>query len=394
MKPKLTACCLSVVMIFGLLTFSASATNTLSTEITDTIPENVAEIIASHFVEDFSSIPDSNWTANTVVSNTVTLYNVDGAVSAYSFELTTNGMDTGYVVISAYPDVESVILEFSDEEEPLYNNFTFSQTDSLIYTGSLNYFKESSETNLLAVDGSVVSKSEVPTPLEESRDIANLPVQTRSVITDPFTWAEMYYGGQFSAIEWKNAFEAYCDFCTTYQFQTIGSTRYYGHCTPTSITNLIRIVGNYRNYAPVRQTSENYMFQRIANYGIDKQYYVNSPGEDGGTFRNRIQQYIKEAFAMYNINVSVSSSSISYSTVKNAIDAYKPIHVSVSENEVYGTHGMAGYAYTMLENQYDDRISFLKVADGWSNSGGRYLPIYTLSQSDNVIYSITVGTLG
>ena len=54
---------------------------------------------------------------------------------------------------------------------------------------------------------------------------------------------------------------------------------------------------------------------------------------------------------------------------------------------------MAGYAYTMLENQYDDRMSFIKVADGWSGTGGRYLPIYTLSGAGNSIYAVTVGTL-
>lgn len=53
---------------------------------------------------------------------------------------------------------------------------------------------------------------------------------------------------------------------------------------------------------------------------------------------------------------------------------------------------MAGYAYTVLENQYDDRISFVKVADGWGGSDGRYLPIYTLS--GDVMHAISVGTLG
>ena len=335
-------------------------------------------------------MPDCNWTEDTVVSDVVTMYDVNGAVSAYSFELVTNDKEAGYVVVSAYPDVESVILEFSDKERPVYEAFTLSQTDSVVYTGTLNYFKETADDRLLTVEGNIVSKSEVPTPLAESRDISNLPVQTREVIKDPFAWAEKYYDGQFSAVEWKNTFQNYCNFCVTSEFENIGSKHYAGNCGPTAITNLIFIVGNYRKYAPVKGASETAVFTRVANYGINKGYYVSS--NNIGTYKNKVNQYIDEAFGLFNINVSVSSMSVTYANVKNAIDGYKPFYLSVTNNSIYKSHGMAGYAYTVLENQYDDRISFVKVADGWGDTDGRYLPIYTLS--NDVMHAVSVGTLG
>ena len=52
---------------------------------------------------------------------------------------------------------------------------------------------------------------------------------------------------------------------------------------------------------------------------------------------------------------------------------------------------MVGYAYTVLENQYDDRISFVKIEDGWATSG-RFLPIYTLSV--DYMDVVSIGTLG
>ena len=116
MRKKLVACFLSVSLVVSLLSFPASAANVSSSS---SIPENVAEIIASYFVDDYSTMPDSKWTTDTVIVDTVTMYDVDGAVSAYSFELGTYGVDTGYVVVSAYPDVEHVILEFSDSAEPI-----------------------------------------------------------------------------------------------------------------------------------------------------------------------------------------------------------------------------------------------------------------------------------
>ena len=393
MRQKLLACCLSVVMVVSLLSFPVGAANTPSSETTESIPENVAEIIASYFVDDFRTTPDCAWTADTTVSDTVTMYDVDGSISAYSFELTTNGTDTGYVVISAYPDVESVILEFSDKEKPVYEAFNFAQTDSVVYTGTLNYFQETETGNLLTVEGSVISKSEVPTPLAESRDVSNLPTQTRAVITDPVVWAERYYGGQFSAVEWKNAFQNYCKFCTTDDFEIANSIRFYNHCGPTAITNLILIVGNYRNYAPVKNAGEENIFVDVAMYGISKGYFINSSGSIvSGTSKDTVNQYIDGAFDLFDISVSVSSMSVTYENVKNAINGYRPFYLSVTNNSIYGNHGMAGYAYTVMENQYNDRISFVKVADGWGGSDGRYLPIYTLS--GDVMHAISVGTLG
>lgn len=48
------------------------------------------------------------------------------------FELQTNGNDNGYVVVSAYPDIENGILEFSDELLPVYESFNLDANDVII----------------------------------------------------------------------------------------------------------------------------------------------------------------------------------------------------------------------------------------------------------------------
>ena len=382
MRTKLVACFLSVSLVVSLLSFPASAANVSSSS---SIPENVAEIIASYFVDDYSTMPDSKWTTDTVIVDTVTMYDVDGAVSAYSFELGTYGVDTGYVVVSAYPDVEHVILEFSDSAEPIYEIFNVG-TNDIVYTGGLNYYKEMENGELLTADGNTISKSSALTPLSDSRNSSFLPVQTRT-ISDPFAWAESYYDGTFSAVEWKNAFEDSCEFLTTTQFNVVNSVSYDNHCGPTAITNLIVLVGNYRNYAPVKNVSVSSIFSKVAQYGISHGYYSKATG----TLTSTSNKYIKEAFASYNISTSVSTVPISYTNVKNAINSYKPLHLKVLSNSIYGDHSVVGYAYTVLENQYDDRISFVKIEDGWATSG-RFLPIYTLS--DDYMDVVSIGTLG
>lgn len=367
--------------------FSVSAAHATpaSTQTTALISEEVAQIMAGYFIRDYQSMPDTTWSSDTKIMDTVTLYHPDGNVSAYSFELQTNGVDTGYIVISAYPDVENKILEFSDSADPVYDEFLPAQKDTLVYTGGLNYYKEIGDDRLLSLDGVSVSKDEVPTPIEDLRDEAYLPVQTR-VITDPVAWADAYYKGPFLAYEWKNPFES-SD--SQRKYRTTGDfPGYQDHCSPTSITNLIEIIGYYRNYSPVTSKSASQIFTTVAQLGIRNGYYKNP----GGTTPSSLPAYIRQSFAEFGINVSVSSSTVTYDRVKTAINAYKPFHISLRSNAIYGNHGVAAYAYTRLKSQATGYyFSFVKIADGWGSSG-RYLTISSLSS--NNMHVITVGKLG
>ena len=360
MKRKLLSCLLSLVLVTSLLTVSASAVNDSSlssTTSSTSIPENVAEIIAGYFIQDMLSMPDITWSEETSIVNSQTMYAPDGEISAYSFELQTNGNDNGYVVVSAYPDIENGILEFSDESTPVYESFNLDANDVIIYTGNLNYFKS-----------------------------ANYP------ISDPIVWANEHYGGPYVATEWKNPFENNCKFRYT--------SLYYGytnHCAPVAITNLIEIVGYYRGYTPVTSKSGSTgsgIFNPVVQLGLKNEYYKNAEFKDnGGTLNSSVSTYIKESFSLFNINVSVNTqSSITYRLVKNAINSYKPICIILHDHSYYGNHAVTGYAYTYLQNQSSKTyLGFVKIADG-RVSNGRYLPTSYLVH--DTMHIVTVGSLG
>ncbi|WP_312281951.1 hypothetical protein [Oscillibacter sp.] len=80
-----------MMMVISVLIFPAQAVSMESPVQPDTIPENVAEIIAINFINESQSFPEISWTADTEINNTVTMYGTDGKVSAYSFELDTSG---------------------------------------------------------------------------------------------------------------------------------------------------------------------------------------------------------------------------------------------------------------------------------------------------------------
>lgn len=166
MIKKIGACILSLAMMVSTLTVAVGAVSPASEASQDgLIPENVAYIMATYFVRDAQTMEDSKWNDDTEISDTVTMYDTDGQVSAYSFELETNGKDAGYIVVSAYGDVESKILEFSDTAEPVYDALDLAKEDTVVYTGGLNYFKKVDAGRLISVDGNVVKSEEVSTPL-------------------------------------------------------------------------------------------------------------------------------------------------------------------------------------------------------------------------------------
>ena len=392
MRKKFIAYLLTGAMLVGLFVIGAGASADVDQAEPIILPEEVASIMATYFIRDAQTMPDSKWTEDTFIANTETMYGSDGTVSAYSFELETAGEDAGYVVVSAYPDVESKILEFSDTAEPVYKELDLQINDTIVYTGGLNYFKEVDSKELLSVDGDVINRADVLAPLEDSRDVAYSvapPVTAYggSPIENPLAWANSAYGGTFTAKEWKNAFENHCRFRTMSQFSYVNGISYKEHCGPTAITNLLEIVARYRGYDGVPYDTITQAFYQVAKLGMDKGYFVNN----SMTYFNLSEAYLKESFALFSITTSVSRKNINYSNVKTAIDGYNPLFIALDGHNIYGNHFVAGYAYTCFENQQGDRVPFIKIADGW-NGSGRYLPIddNTVNTSPNGFESMDV----
>lgn len=387
MIKKIGACILSLAVMVSTLTVAVGAVSPASEASQDgLIPENVAYIMATYFVRDAQTMEDSKWNDNTEISDTVTMYDTDGQVSAYSFELETNGKDAGYIVVSAYRDVESKILEFSDTAEPVYEALDLVKEDTVVYTGGLNYFKKVDAGRLISVDGNVVKSEEVSTPLQDSRDAMyraqpQQPFATTSEIDDPVAWAKSEYGGTFTATEWKNAFENYCKFRTMDTFSQVNGVNYSNHCGPTAITNLLEIVARYRGYSGVPYNNITQVFSQVAQLGISKGYFINNvyTGFDTST------AYVKECFSLYSINTSVTNKKINYNNVKTAINGYNPLFIALQSHGIYGSHFVAGYAYTCFTNESGKVASFIKIADGW-NSSGRYLPL-TASNPNSTLLS-------
>ena len=153
------------------------------------------------------------------------LYDATGeAVIGYSVEL-----DQGYVVVSAYVDMPSLILEWSDTAIPLYEEFNVTNVEKVLYINTLEYYCADKTRTLYTIDGVEVSSEGLTNTLVEMRDVSNIDANVLDsivsmkeeneyglmpyddtaggVITDPFTYAKNVYGGTWTSNEWANNWE-------------------------------------------------------------------------------------------------------------------------------------------------------------------------------------------
>jgi len=403
------------------------------------LSEESASVLAALFITDNVEYnPLTTWTEQTIISNAMEMTDTDGNPSAYSFELDTNEVYAGYIIVSAFYDVENYILEYSEALSPLYKKLSFNDQDTVIYTGGFGYFVDDGTDTLVSFDNDEVEKTGVESVLDEIRDESfaqdhseivalvkealedsgleenALYLRTGTVrydeyatsnkvegatgdpygygiITDPIAFIDKVYGdgAGYKNYEYKSL-ESHCPHYTMAQFSDPYKPQI-GNCAPTAITNLITMRANIGGISRVKNMYPDEIFSLAVNYGHDKGYYDKY---NGGASPFTLDTFIKGTFNECGITVTVSSDSkVTYDKIKTEINANRPFYLSI--NYGYGfayakdaSHGVAVYAYTRFKNSSNNGVkSFIKIADGWSNQG-RYMDVKTLEDGRTIMRKI------
>lgn len=362
-----------------------------------------ASSVAYAFISAATEMEDTIWTENTCIANSVDLYDNNNQLTAYCFELTTNEQESGYIVISAHLDSPNLVLEFSDRSDPLYDELDVTSVEDIVYTGALGYYNDLGNGVYEDVYDNTVDADEVVNIVDEALDedyidendeivddaMNNEEVYTNdedievdsnsdgTIIDNSQNYANNNFVGPFVAHEWNNNYENYVTFRTTSDFPG-----YNNHCGPTAITNLIEMIGDYRNISTITSKSYTTIFAQVANKGIQEGYFSNNSGSSWST----LNSYIDDCFAIYGVNVTVSSdNTVTYNDVKTQINANRPFYLSLHNHSSYGNHGVAGYAYSQFISETTGfPKSFIKIADGWAHHG-RYIDMYDITATDSAV---------
>lgn len=392
---RLISVLLATVLIVSVTTSATAESINVGIEDEDLlINQEVAENIAELFVDDMVSTGQTKWDSDTEVKNTEILYDEYGTnITGYSVELT-----SGYVVVSAYVDVPSVILEWADEAEPVYDNTYLAEGTKVIYTGPMGYFLDTGTSNLKSFDGDIVARTQVQNQVASLRNVKNVEAsvlqeilaekkaakennkviaragdnQSGGYITDAGVYAKNVYGGTWKCTAWNNEWEEYANFATTGNFPG-----YKNHCGPTAITNAIKMYGNKYNYSIINSSNTS-VFNKVIQANTDAgNIYYNG---DDGTWNDTANDFIKDSFKKFNVTVFLDGmlhcnlENLKFSTTNDRL-MYIMLH---TYGKPYGDHHVIGYAWSCMTRSSDlgDK-HFVKICDGHKSSG-RYLELSLL----------------
>lgn len=389
-KSKFIRRVLSALLAGGILitTISASASETDVAVIDGRLTAETAQCIAEYFVRDAGALEDISWTEETVVSKVVPMYDVDGKVSAYSFELTTDCQENGYIVISAYDGAQEFILEYADKARPSYGEFISPRSaaeEKVVYTGPFGYYKELDSGEYLSSSGQTFSK-EVVSEEQQALEPQFVPY---GGIVDHVAYANSHYQGPFvSNGDWVNDFEDYCYFLILSDFRET----YINTCVPLAVTNMLVMRGDYENKYSITRYTPQEIYTNGLSYGLATDstvnpgltLYVRNIGVDPGD----VPTYVKGAVRRIVSNAAYTKKTATFANIKSELTARRPFVLEMFKNATdsgYPKHAVAAYAYNRLVSSTTGAYkSFVKVADG-EVTAGRYIDIATIQSSSMAV---------
>lgn len=398
----------TVLMICGVFPVNAETVSETSLEPAKELTsedmflsEDVVSYIAEFFVDDIIDTGNTQWTSATEVVDVVPMYEETGSeVTSYTVNLT-----EGYVVISAYADVPNIIMEWSDEAEPLYTVLDSSENSKIIYTGVLEYFAQSENNTLLTLDGEVIPCTAVTDTVTARRSINNVPQKVYAAflkektdylnsiegqirpfanhrdeyITDPYEHAQNVYNA-YDWVEYESAdhWSSYANYADMDMFVAT-----LNDCGPTAIVNIVKMYGNKYNRSNIKNESDYDVFDTVLEVNTEHFnetgiWYFNPASGGTGTQNGSANHFIMDVFDKYGVSVNVSAKPFaSYANIKSTLDSTNKLaYLMIGAHSVYRDHVVVGFAYLRL---YSDDLyaykSYLKVADGYNGDGPRYIDI-------------------
>ena len=372
-----------------LLTFGV-VTPTLAKENLDPIQlsERGASIVGLTFVKSqIDSGIDTSWNYNTRIYRTTPIYDLNDDITGYTFYLKDDDTEKGYITVSSSSE-HSLIKEFSDEGDPVYEKVFNEDTDKVINTGGLDYYVEKEGDVLTRVDGNIMDENDIIVldKLDEERQTLNESIlkeifgeqygQEYSItantpgtaITNPVTYLQNVYGSGWTNHSYSNLMEG------KLTGHLVGQTSTANDCVLVASSTILEYYKNYKgktalgNYWGIYYTGVQVLSENPSYY---------SPSSGIGVAY--ISAYVKKVLAKYGYTWTVSSTyNMSLSSMKSQITNERPILVNIGTlNHYYYNHTVAAYAWTRFNGPSGGYVTFFKIYDGWSTSP-RYVDVNSL----------------
>lgn len=359
---------LSVLLAVCILCGFSSGAFATNEEVNVSSTQQTAEAAAMDLISDTIDFDETTtWTVDTQISEVIPTYDTSGNVNAYIFNLTTNGSETGYVLVEMFT-AQPNIKEFGYDGKYYMCNIT---SEPLVYAGERNFYLEDDNGGYLeAVSGSElnITKAEINSDAQAVKAITDSENLSRKMMRREIIYSKNNVPGLWEGSQWQ-----------PYTISYFGSTSN-NLCGPTCVINMFDywserraagtlLYGGVTNTFNIIKTNSNW----TASNG------VTSPNIYSGV-RNYFDRYRSSLSYPAGSDHSVWSAYPTFSSMCTQINNRNALYVCA-----YVSSGNYWHAYLAVGYQDTDHGQYLRVADGFSSSISNFYKV-TSQSVDSYFY--------
>ncbi|MFC5775517.1 C39 family peptidase [Ectobacillus antri] len=311
-----------------LLLFSIIMSNGIISSASSKV-DNVTLKNAEHFAMDYLITVSQNsfdgW-KNASLEKGKKLYDFDGNLTSYLFQVKNQGKDQGYIIISAIPEIPGVLESTREGSNPYVD---VKESDS-IYVGPVLHFSKVDNEYAMSLSNKKVEK--------KSKLKSNAPLSYENIEK---------YADATSTVEPE---QIGTQAVTNYKYKLISGVPDYTWdigCAPTSGANIVKYWDSrgYPNLVGTSQTTHSLIDQLATS--------MNTNRSTGGTSVSNMRTGMINFWGARGYGVTVTTYSGSFSTHINEINAGRPDWVTTANHPVWGDHAMTGVGYEEYYNTSD-----------------------------------------
>ncbi|EJP83822.1 PA14 domain-containing protein [Bacillus cereus] len=276
-------------------------------------------------------------------SESKTLYDLEGMVKGYVFQVNKDNKDNGYVIVNSDKNGPQIIESTREGTNP----YKGVEEGKAIYTGPIQYLKKENE-NVTSISGNQTLSIKEAKKNEENKK--NEETKVNKNANDKKNKAFMR-SATVSENEKFNKIEGVPDY------------NWYKGCTPTALANLI---GYWDKHGYNNLVADNVSIdQLISDLATELETDAT-----GNTFSSKVSPAVwKYSSERGYFSSSHQDNSPSFDRFVDEIDGGRPLLVATQSDPIYKNHMMTGVGYqTLFIPELDEEFKEIIVHDTWSNT--------------------------
>ncbi|PFM62723.1 galactose oxidase [Bacillus cereus] len=308
------------------------------------ITKDEAKQKANGYIKGISKRTYPNW-KDAQIGASNTLYDLDGNITGYVFQIEKNNEEHGYIIADGKSDGPSIIESTRTGSSP----YKDVEEGKAIYTGPLQHLKKENDKIIDLHTNQVIDATKRTTEaIKKQKEI------------QPYSYIVPKVAKAFGEPQFKDKY-----------IKDVPDYQWYHGCSPTAIANLVSYWAQYYNNLFRDNETSNQLIDNLGDaIGTDKGTGADTNGKPYATWPQKMAPGIKQYWKTRGYDVETQyDTNPTYEKFQKEIDEDRPIIVNFNKNLYFGDHTVTGVGYMQayipeLNETYKD----ITVHDTWDST--------------------------